>query len=236
MTHGSKNIPLDFFIAGVKLFQQGFDLPSLGGFGGRTRIDEFGKCRLPGKCSNALLVRKSKWANQLKTPSEKGLRRQHGTDFPGIAHVDEQGLDEIVFVMAQCDLVAPPFLGDFKEPLSPHTGAEKTRVFTIFGAVTDHTIIGIIDLDGITAALSIGFQRLAEAAREPQIDINSDQLVVNGNTPSALVEQPHQGKAVFPATQSDQDSITIRYHVIAVQRLSDNPVQGLIYIIVLQQN
>jgi len=61
---------------------------------------------------------KGKRSYNIQPVIKKGLAGRYGAYLSGAAHVQEQGLDNIILVMAESELCASKFFGDFKKPFS----------------------------------------------------------------------------------------------------------------------
>ena len=121
MTQRPKNIPLDFFIASIKLIQQLLDLQAFGSFCRWTWIDKIRKCTFIGKTPDTILVGVSQRPDDFELTPKKGLLGNHGTDFSGVTHINEHGFDDIILIMTQRDFITTGFSRDFKQALTPQS-------------------------------------------------------------------------------------------------------------------
>ena len=131
MSHGTENISFDFTITPVELLQQGFYLLSLGILNGWTSIFKFREMFIPCKTPDNIFIRKSKGANDDKATLKKRLQWRHGTDFTGITYIHKKGLNDIILVVTQCNLVTAEFIGNFKKPFPSQPGTQETGIFTV---------------------------------------------------------------------------------------------------------
>ena len=96
MTHGPKNISLDFFVATVKLFQHQLNFTPFRGCGGWTGIYEIRKSLTACKSPDQILIGKRQGTNQGKPLLKQCLRRHHRADFTCKANIHKQGFDDVI--------------------------------------------------------------------------------------------------------------------------------------------
>jgi hypothetical protein len=75
------------------------------------------------------------------------LKGNHGADLGAIKNVKQEGLNDIVFVVAEGDLIAFETMGKMEQAFSPFPGAKETGVFSILGAVCPRSDIGELDVE-----------------------------------------------------------------------------------------
>lgn len=104
----------------------------------------------------------------------------HGLVLAGVEHAHEDGLNDVVVVVAQCDLVAAPFLSEAVEVAAAHAGAEVAGGF--FYCVDGVEDLGVEELDRYAEEPGVVFNdlpvRLVVAGIHAQKDEGEGKLVV----------------------------------------------------------
>ena len=98
----------------------------------------------------------------------------HGLQLRAVEHTHDGGLDDIVEVVAQCDLVAAQLLGLAVEVAAAHPGAEIAGV--LVGVVGHREDVALEDGHGDVEKLGVGFDLLAVDLVVAGVHHEKDQL------------------------------------------------------------
>ncbi len=224
MAHGPENVALDFPVCGVQRFQHGFDFHAFGNRRTRTRIFEFGKLGPRREFFDEIFVHERQRPDDIKFPFEKRLHGKHCADFSRIAHVQEQGFDDVVLVMAECEFAASEFVGNFEKAFSAQPGAQETRIFAIFRTVPANAVIGSFDPERIPRVSDIFFEFVGETTGETRVNMDRKKRVRYPDTPQPFDQYRQKRKTVLAAGKRHEYSVSVGYHPIRVERFSDRSV------------
>jgi hypothetical protein len=74
------------------------------------------------------------------------LKRKHGADLGTVKNIEEKGLNDIIFVVTQGDLVTFEPVGNMEKTFSSFPGAKETRIFSILSAIRLNPDIGELNV------------------------------------------------------------------------------------------
>jgi hypothetical protein len=112
---------------------------------------------------------------------KEGLERHHGTDLATVAHIQEQGFNNIVLMVAKRQFLTPPFISQLKETLSSKSGTKETRIFTILLTVRLSSIVGMLDMKLIAHCLAVISNSVGGIPFKAKVYVNGNKGVTNGN-------------------------------------------------------
>jgi hypothetical protein len=131
MTHGLENIIPNVFVIFFQVIQKVLDVETTRRFSGWTAIFNDWKAALFRVFFDQILAEIGQRPDDMQAAAEDLLIGHHGTDFPGVKHVDQQGLNNVVAVMGKGNLIATSFGGNLEYPFSSEPGTEKARVLLV---------------------------------------------------------------------------------------------------------
>ena len=138
--HALENVALHEWILLFQGADQLFDLHTLGlvffvvagGAGVGELAGTLDKVQVVGitPCLDVILAHQIQRADELHALEVGAVKlRHHGLDLGTVEHTHKNGLDDIVIVVSQRDLVAAQLLRERVEMTASHAGAEITRGF-----------------------------------------------------------------------------------------------------------
>jgi hypothetical protein len=223
-----ENIPFDLIVPPIQLFEEIFYFLPFGGCGTRAWIDKTRKTGFPVVTPDHMLIGKRQGPDHRYFPAEHRLERHHGTDLAGITHVQKKCFNDVVPVVPQGQLVAPVFGSQFKKPFPPQPGAEKAGIFPVLLTMAQGTVISMLHTQGIPLFPAIRLKLFAESAVEPRIDVKGSQLVLYRDPLQPFAENVHQKEAVGAAGEAHGNPVTIGYHRVPMDGLTNRPVHPLV--------
>ena len=159
-------------------------------------------------------------ADDLEATVVGGVLRGHGLELAGVEEVHQEGLQGVVAVVAQRDLVALQTLGGGVEDASAQPGAQGAVGLGLVQSLGDDRV-GVLGeyLEGQAKVLKPGDHRAPVVARLLLIEVDRDQLDRKGETIADVFEQVQQG--VLAAADGDHDPIAGSQQLVALGGLLD---------------
>jgi hypothetical protein len=100
-------------------------------------------------------------------------------------------------------------MGEMKEAFSPFPGAEKTGVFMILGAVRPPPNICEFDMVREPFCFKIFLQDFGSTRIKTEVNVNWEELVMNGDSPASFVEEVKERQAIFPSGDPYQKPVPL---------------------------
>src|SRR6267142_946579 len=134
--------------------------------------------------------------------------RRHRPQLPGEQHRHEQGLDQVVAVVAESDLRAAELLRGAVEDSAAQARADRTGGLSLrdqplhhaVGVLAEHQHLG-------PGAAEVELQLAGREPRMPLIEIAGDQRELDRRAPLQVLEQVQQRERVLSAGDADEDAI-----------------------------
>ena len=144
MAHGPIDIAFNLTVGAIKSFQHGFNLCSFGLASRRAGVGEPGKSLRAGETPDAVFIDHAHRPDHGEPALEEFLARHHGADLSSVTDIQKKRLNDIVFVMSQCQFGASQTVGDLKQTLPSQAGTQEAGVFPVFITVSDRAMVGDI--------------------------------------------------------------------------------------------
>lgn len=182
MTHRPENITFHLSIGTIEILQKRFDLSPFGTAGTGTRVVDDWPRHLGGKTAQVIFIGIGQRSNDSEPSFKKGLQRYHGAQFTGIEHVDEQGLNQVVLVMAQGQFGTSQAIGDFEQSLSPFARAQKTGIFQIRDTVSQGAEVGVLNVNLPSLLFGVIADDRTAAVFKPEVDMDGIKGIGDGDS------------------------------------------------------
>src|SRR5467141_3709466 len=134
--------------------------------------------------------------------------RRHRPQLSGEEHGHDQGLDQVVAVVAEGDLRAAELLRGVVEDAAAQARADRAGGLSLRDQPL-HDAVGVLaeHEDFRARAAEVAFQVPGGETRMALIEIAGDQRELDRRAPLQLLEQVQQRERVFPARDADEDAI-----------------------------
>lgn len=157
-------------------------------------------------------------------PSIVGLQfRTHRLEASNVKLIEQKGLDKIVEMMPEGDLVATELVGQGVKDATAQAGAERTvgcsgPAFFLDDLVTVGRLHAMLE----AMFVQMPFNHLLAKAGEARIDIHRHQLVADGSPAAQRIENMQQGVGVLAAGDADGDPVAVLDQTEITDRLADH--------------
>jgi hypothetical protein len=133
----------------------------------------------------------------------------HALDLPVEEEVQQQGLDEVVGVVAEGDLVAAQLVRIFVERPSAQARAERAERLPGLDLLLDREVDpGAPHLVGVPLARELVLDQVGPEPRESLVDVQRDEIELHRGPPLGQTEEMEQRPGVLAARHADQDPIS----------------------------
>ena len=219
---------------GNPLVQVGQDLADLctpGLFAKGTGGSDRRQSQFTGELADILLVQVGQGPDQGKGAGKEILAGDHGADIPRKTDIEKKGLDDVVAVVPQGELVEIAATGIIEELLATVAGAGEADI-----PVWRARLVGTrIRLPGgrnnVQWDSQAGQLALHGPGRSPRtfcdrlhVDMQGLDTVIDGCLSAPEEEQPGQHQGINSARYGDQDTVAVSQHPVSVQCLADASV------------
>jgi hypothetical protein len=117
------------------------------------------------------------------------LKRKHGANLTAVKNVEKKGLDDVVLMVPEGDLITFEPVGQLKKFFPPLPGTEKTGVLSILGAIGSLSNVCEFNMIGQTFFFKIVPQDASSSRIKPQIDVDGEQLITDRNSLQTLFQE-----------------------------------------------
>jgi hypothetical protein len=117
------------------------------------------------------------------------LKGKHRADLRTVKNIEEERLNDIIFVVAQGDLVTFEPMGKMEKTFSSFPGTEETRIFSILSAIRLNPDIGKLNVVREPFCFKEILQDLGPARIKTKINVNRQKFVMDGNPLTPLMEE-----------------------------------------------
>jgi hypothetical protein len=148
------------------------------------------------------------------------LKGDHGADLSTVKDIEQEGFNDIVFVVAEGNLVTFETMGKMEKTFSPFPGAEEARVFSILRAVRPSSDIGEFDMVTEPFGLKKLLQGFCSPRIKAEVNIGREKVVMDWNSFTPFVEEVEERQAILPSGDSNKNPIAILNQAITVDCLS----------------
>jgi hypothetical protein len=110
------------------------------------------------------------------------LKRKHGANLTAVKNVEKKGLDDVVLMMPEGDLIAFEAIGQLEKFFPPFPGTEKTGVLSVLRTVGPFPDVCEFNMVGQAFLFKIVPQDIRSSRIKPQIDMNGEQFIMDRNS------------------------------------------------------
>jgi hypothetical protein len=221
IAEGGKDVLLYPSIRLIEFPQQVFYLSPAGRTARGTTILYLGEITKLSVGTDRILLEQGQGPDDGELATKEDLMRDHGAYLPTEKGVEQEGLYDVIFIMPQGYFITPKLMGGLEEDLSSQPCAEKTGVFPVEGALDQWSDPGLLENMIPSKIPHVPLQGFKIDAFVSEINRQHLQLIIDGNTSPALVQDIQHHHTVFPPREGYQYPVTIFDQTIAVYRLSN---------------
>jgi len=227
VAHGAKDVIADIPVVFFQRLQQVLDIAPAGRLARGAEALTDRKSPLCGVFLDQVLPDIGQRPDNVHFAAKNGLVRHHRADLPAVEHIDEQGLDDIVPVMGESDLVKAVFACDLEYPLAPEARTEEAGVLAVVVAVRQGPDVGLLHLIPVAFLHEIFLQDPVGfiIAVEARIDID-DHHRKRRDIDHGRIEQVQKRKAVLAAGDADKNAVPFFDHPV----IHDSLLQPLLHV------
>lgn len=172
--------------------------------------------------------------NDHVTPIVRAQLGRHRLEAAAMEHIEEEGLDDVIAVMAQRQTVRANLVGIGIQIAAAQARTQGTGGFALWNLV-HHDRVGIALEDVVLHAqrLKVGRQNLLGEAWLLLIKVDRHQFKANRRDFLQVQQHVQHGVAVFATRQANHHLVAVLDHVVIRDRLSGQTTQAFLQLVLV---
>jgi hypothetical protein len=168
-----------------------------------------------GQLGDACLGTLDQRTDDLEAPVVGGVAGRHGLQLPAEERVHQEGLERVVAMVPERDLVAAEAFRRRVEDAAPQPRAQRAVRAARVHSVGHHRVRVLAqDLVGVATRGQPGFERSPVIPRLHLVEVHGDELDGKRQPRPQHVQQVQQRVAVLPAADGDHDPVPRRQQLV----------------------
>ncbi|EXI77664.1 MAG: hypothetical protein AW12_03101 [Candidatus Accumulibacter sp. BA-94] len=152
---------------------------------------------------------------------------RHRLELAGEEEVEEQGMDDIITMVAQRNLVGTEFPGGAINDAAAQAGAQRAGRLAFRDGVLDDRVSVLLDDPVVDPdLLQVSGQHLCREAGLLLVEVHGDQAEIDRRTLAKRHQHRQQGVGVLAAGDADQNGVAVLDHLVVGNRLADLAFQS----------